>query len=85
MKHTINPKSSATTRGILVEVESEYDPERSDPVNGYYFFAYHVKISNHGEQSAQLISRHWIITDANGHVEEESEDEVDLDDMDTRY
>ena len=70
MKHTINPKSSATTQGILVEVESEFDPERSDTVNGYYFFAYHVKITNQGEKSAQLVSRHWTITDADGHVEE---------------
>ncbi|MCC7344842.1 MAG: Co2+/Mg2+ efflux protein ApaG [Deltaproteobacteria bacterium] len=70
MKHTVNPKSSATTRGIQVDVESEFDPERSDPGNGYYFFVYHVKIRNHGDSAAQLISRHWIITDADGQVEE---------------
>src|SRR5262245_28270858 len=62
--------STALTRGILVEVKSEYIPERSDPQNQFYFFAYHVKITNQGEETAQLVSRHWIITDANGTVEE---------------
>ncbi len=62
--------SEAMTHGILVEVESEYLPERSDPQNNYYFFSYHVKISNRGDRTAQLISRHWIITDGEGHVEE---------------
>ena len=70
MRHTVNPKSSATTRGIQVDVESEFDPERSDPGNGDYFFVYHVKIRNHGDSAAQLISRHWIITDADNQVQE---------------
>ncbi|MFO1462388.1 MAG: Co2+/Mg2+ efflux protein ApaG [bacterium] len=70
MKHTVNPTSSAVTRGIRVDVESEYDPERSDPGSGYYFFSYRIKITNQGDRNAQLISRHWIITDADGHVEE---------------
>ena len=70
MKHTVNPSSSAVTRGISIEVESEYDPERSNPASGYYFFVYRVKISNHGDTAAQLISRHWIITDSDGEVEE---------------
>jgi ApaG protein len=62
--------STAVTRGIRVEVKSEYLPERSDPQTQFYFFAYHVKISNEGNQSAQLLSRHWIITDGDGNVEE---------------
>ena len=62
--------SSAITRGVKVEVESEYIPERSDVEQGYYFFAYHVTIHNESEDTVQLLSRHWIITDANGHVEE---------------
>jgi ApaG protein len=61
--------SDATTRGIRVEVESIYVEERSVPSQSYYFFAYHVKISNVGEETAQLISRVWIITDGNGNVE----------------
>lgn len=62
--------SQAITRGIRVEVASEYLPERSDPQTQYYFFSYHVKITNEGQQVAQLISRHWTITDGDGHVEE---------------
>jgi len=45
-------------------------PEQSDPKTGQQAFAYTVKISNSGDVAAQLIARHWIITDANGHVGE---------------
>lgn len=61
--------SDTTTRGIRVEVESEYLPERSDPQTSYYFFAYHVRISNVGTEAAQLVSREWIITDGDGNQE----------------
>lgn len=62
--------SDATTQGIRVQVESRFVPERSFPHMPQYFFAYHINISNVGHETAQLISRHWIITDANGDVEE---------------
>lgn len=62
--------SEATTRGIRISVQSEYVAERSDPMRGQWFFAYNVRISNEGTETAQLVSRHWIITDAHGHVEE---------------
>jgi ApaG protein len=62
--------SEATTRGIRVKVESEFVPDRSDPPNGEFFFAYHVKIENHGEESVRLLSRHWIITDGMGKEQE---------------
>lgn len=62
--------SEAVTDGIRIHVESSYVPERSDADSGEWFFAYQVRISNEGTQTAQLISRHWIITDGNGHVEE---------------
>lgn len=62
--------SSAITRGVKIEVESEYIPDRSDVERGYYFFAYHVTISNEADESVQLLSRHWVITNANGIVEE---------------
>ncbi len=62
--------SLATTQGIKVEVESEYMPERSDVERGYYFFAYHVTITNEGDETVQLLTRHWIITDSNGKMEE---------------
>ena len=61
--------SDATTRGIRVEVESMYVEERSEPRDAYFFFAYHVRVSNQGTQPARLISREWIITDSDGNVE----------------
>jgi len=62
--------SDATTNGIRVQAQPSYIPERSDPSEGSYFFAYRIRISNGGDETVQLLSRHWIITDGNGHVEE---------------
>ena len=45
-------------------------PERSSPRDNHFFFAYRVRISNDGEETVQLVSREWIITDADGHVEQ---------------
>ena len=45
-------------------------PEQSNPQNGQHAFAYTVTIRNTGDITAQLIARHWIITDANGHTDE---------------
>jgi ApaG protein len=45
-------------------------PEQSDPATGQHAFAYTVTIRNSGEVTAQLVARHWIITDAKGHTEE---------------
>ena len=45
-------------------------PEQSDPQTGEHAFAYTVSIRNSGDITAQLIARHWVITDANGHTEE---------------
>jgi ApaG protein len=61
--------SDATTRGVRIQVESLYVPERSVPRDQSYFFAYHVRISNVGMETVQLISREWTITDADGEVE----------------
>jgi ApaG protein len=61
--------SDATTRGVRVQVESLYVPERSAPRDQSYFFAYHVRVSNVGTETVQLISREWTITDADGEVE----------------
>ncbi len=61
--------SDATTRGVRVQVESLYVPERSSPREQSFFFAYHVRISNVGTETVQLISREWTITDADGEVE----------------
>jgi ApaG protein len=61
--------SDTTTRGIRIQVRSEYIPERSSPRDGTYLFQYHVRISNVGSETAQLISREWIITTADGDEE----------------
>ena len=62
--------SEAITRGIVVRVVTQYVPERSDPSEDMWFFAYRVQIINVGETAAQLLNRHWIITDGNGEVSE---------------
>ncbi len=62
--------SSALTQGILVTVRSEYIPERSSVSSRQFAFAYTVHIENQGDAAAQLRSRHWIIADANGNVQE---------------
>jgi ApaG protein len=64
-----HPVSDTTTDGIRIEVESAYIPERSDPEHSSYFFAYRVRITNVGSETAQLLNREWIITDSEGNVE----------------
>ncbi|MES2937060.1 MAG: Co2+/Mg2+ efflux protein ApaG [Pseudomonadota bacterium] len=53
-----------------VDAQPQYLPEQSAPDQGIYSFAYSITITNTGELPAQLISRHWLITDARGQVEE---------------
>ncbi len=62
--------SEALTRGIRIRVRSAYVPERSQPDEGQWFFIYNVQIANEGSETAKLVSRHGIITDANGQVQE---------------
>ncbi len=62
--------SSALTDGIQVDVEAVYIAEQSAPRSRRYVFAYTVHISNRGTRPAQLRSRHWIITDGDGKIEE---------------
>lgn len=50
---------------IQIHVTTEYLPGQSDPERHRFAFAYHITIENGGDAAAQLISRHWIITDAN--------------------
>ena len=52
------------------EVTPQYLPDQSAPGELVYGFSYTVTLTNSGEVPAQLISRHWIISDANGHTEE---------------
>jgi ApaG protein len=55
---------------VTVTVETEFIPDQSDLAKNRYAFAYHVKITNTGNVPAQLISRHWIIKEANGEQQE---------------
>jgi ApaG protein len=61
--------SDTMTRGIRIQVESNYLPGQSSPRDSQYLFAYHVRISNEGTETAQLVSREWVITSADGEVE----------------
>lgn len=56
--------SDATTQGIRVEVLAQHSPENSRPPHGEWVFQYTVRITNQSPETVQLISRHWIITDA---------------------
>ncbi|MFC5472831.1 Co2+/Mg2+ efflux protein ApaG [Paraherbaspirillum soli] len=55
---------------FTVSVRTQYLEEQSEPDSSHYVFAYAITIQNTGQVAAQLISRHWVITDANNHVEE---------------
>jgi ApaG protein len=61
---------------ISIEVATDYVVDQSEPDIGRYVFAYTITISNRGDVAAKLLSRHWIITDANGKVQEVSGDGV---------
>ena len=61
---------TATTRGIAVSVEPAYLEEHSSPGNSQYVWAYHVTIENRGPETVQLLSRHWMITNARGELNE---------------
>jgi ApaG protein len=55
---------------INIEVETNYLDDQSEPREQRYVFAYTITIRNEGEVPAKLLTRHWIITDANGRVQE---------------
>jgi len=68
--------SEAVTRKIRIRVQSHYMPERSAPPKRQWFFAYRIRITNEGAEKVQLLTRHWVITDATGHIEEVNGDGV---------
>jgi ApaG protein len=70
------PTSTALTDGIRVTVRAQYLAEQSAPDKARYVFAYSVTIANEGAEPAQLRTRHWIITDGRGKVEEVQGDGV---------
>lgn len=62
--------SEALTRGVRVRVQAEYSADQSAPAKNQWFFLYTVTISNESDQTVQLLTRHWLITDGTGHIEE---------------
>jgi ApaG protein len=64
------PVYEAKTRDIVVRVAASYLPAKSDPIEGKHFWAYMIEIENHGDETVQLLSRHWIIRDSFNRVEE---------------
>lgn len=71
MRTTVaEPTSSAITDGIRVQVRTRYLAEQSSPRLDRFVFAYTIVIANVGDRTAQLRTRHWVITDGRGGVEE---------------
>jgi ApaG protein len=64
------------TFDIRIQVVTDYIDDQSEPDSDRYVFAYTITIANNGELPARLISRHWIITDANGKIQEVTGDGV---------
>jgi ApaG protein len=62
--------SDADLNNIRVDVETRYIEDQSNPEQNYYVFAYTITISNKGQQSAKLLTRHWVITDSNQKIQE---------------
>lgn len=62
--------SDVTTEGIRVRVGARYQPEQSDPEAESWVYSYQVVITNEGDAPARLLSRHWIIRDADNNVRE---------------
>ena len=62
--------SDAVTHGIRVEVMAQFSSENSRPQNGEWVFQYTVRITNQSAETVQLVSRHWVITDATDQVRE---------------
>ena len=64
------PQAQEKRQDVSVKAQMQYLPEQSDESGGRYVFAYTITIRNAGSLAAQLISRHWIITDSQGLVQE---------------
>lgn len=70
LQSELSPVSDAVTQGIRVEVMSRHSAENSRPEQDEWVFQYTVRITNQSAETVQLLSRHWIITDAFDHTEE---------------
>lgn len=62
--------SEAVTNGVRISVEPSYSSLDSDPSNSYFKFVYRIRITNESDRPVQLVSRHWIIVDADGGQQE---------------
>lgn len=63
-------RETATTHQVSVEAISTYIDSQSLPQEGRYFFSYRIRITNHRQDTVQLLNRHWVITDGHGRIEE---------------
>jgi ApaG protein len=70
LQSSLAPISDAVTQGVRVEVLSRHSPENSRPNQDEWIFQYTVRITNQSSETVQLLTRHWIITDAFEHTEE---------------
>lgn len=61
-----SPHSDTTTAGIRVQAAAQFLPQDSDPEDKKFLFTYRITLTNVGERTAQLVSRHWVIVDADG-------------------
>ena len=68
--------TAAAAHRIRVDVSTNYVEDQSNPVEGRFVFAYTITIRNEGTKPARLVTRHWLITDANGKVQEVAGDGV---------
>lgn len=62
--------STEYSRNIEISVKTAYLPDQSEPEAHRFVFSYHIRITNHNDESVQLLSRQWRITDGNEHVQE---------------
>lgn len=62
--------SEAVTEGLRVTVRARYSPEHSDPARSEWFFLYTIRLRNESHETLQLLSRHWVIRNGAGQVEE---------------
>ena len=60
--------ASATSHGVVVRVAPNFLPEQSQADQNRWFWSYHIRIENQGEEPVQLLTRHWKITDGRGMV-----------------
>ena len=70
------PSIHSSTDPFEININTEFLPEQSDPEHNQFAFAYHITITNKSEQTVQLLSRHWIISDGNKKVTEVKGDGV---------